>query len=66
MMLKMSKFLRDSKGATAIEYALIVSLIGIVLISGVRFLGNTLLAQMNNITENIGAAMYGAVNDADI
>ena len=43
------KFLRDSKGATAIEYALIASLIAVVAISGMKAIGGKISVQLNNI-----------------
>ncbi|MBR1735003.1 MAG: Flp family type IVb pilin [Alphaproteobacteria bacterium] len=50
-----SKFLRNkSKGATAIEYALIASLIAVVAITGMRLIGNKILSQLNNIADNLG------------
>lgn len=36
------KFLRDERGATAIEYALIASLIGLVIITAVGAVGSSL------------------------
>ena len=54
MLTKVFKFLRDSKGATAIEYALIASLIAVVAITGMRTLGSKILTQLNNIANNIG------------
>jgi len=54
MLVKISKFLRNSKGATAIEYALIASLIAVVAISGMKTIGNKILGQLNNIANNLG------------
>lgn len=54
MISKVSRFLKNSKGATAIEYALIASLIAVVAIAGMRVIGNKILSQLNNIAENIG------------
>lgn len=45
------KLLKDSKGATAIEYALIASLIAVVAISGMRAIGNKVGSQLNNIAD---------------
>lgn len=47
---------KDSKGATAIEYALIASLIAVVAIAGMKVVGNKILGQLNNIASNIDAA----------
>ena len=54
MLTKLSKFLRNSKGATAIEYALIASLIAVVAITGMKAIGNKILNQLNNIANNLG------------
>ena len=54
MLTKLSKFLRNSKGATAIEYALIASLIAVVAIAGMKTIGNKILGQLNNIANNLG------------
>lgn len=54
MISKVSRFLKNSKGATAIEYALIASLIAVVAIAGMKTIGNKILAQLNNIADNLG------------
>ena len=55
MISAISKFLKKkSKGATAIEYALIASLIAVVAIAGMRFIGSKMLNQLNNIANNLG------------
>ncbi|NDC58302.1 MAG: Flp family type IVb pilin, partial [Alphaproteobacteria bacterium] len=38
----MKKFRKDENGATAIEYALIAGLIGVVIIAGATTLGNNI------------------------
>lgn len=43
----------SSQGATAIEYALIASLIAVVAITGMKAIGNNILSQLNNIAANI-------------
>ena len=45
------KLLRDSKGPTAIEYALIASLIAVVAISGMRLIGNKVNNQLGIIAD---------------
>lgn len=40
--------LRSDEGATAVEYALLISLIGAVIASVVALLGNTLLGVFND------------------
>ncbi|MEY4573689.1 MAG: Flp/Fap pilin component [Bacteroidota bacterium] len=48
--------LRDSeKGATAVEYALIVGLIAVVIIAGVTILGT----QINQIFKDVGSTVSG-------
>jgi len=54
MLTKLAKFLKSSKGATAIEYALIASLIAVVAITGMKAIGNKILHQLNNIANNLG------------
>ncbi|MBO6055536.1 MAG: Flp family type IVb pilin [Alphaproteobacteria bacterium] len=54
MLTKLARFLRSSKGATAIEYALIASLIAVVAISGMKLIGGKILNQLNNIANNLG------------
>ena len=54
MLTRLSKFLKNSKGATAIEYALIASLIAVVAITGMKAIGNKILHQLNNIATNLG------------
>ena len=46
-------FLRDESGATAIEYALIASLIAIVIITAVALVGT----QVSTVFTEIGAAL---------
>ena len=54
MLMKIAKFLRNSKGATAIEYALIASLIAVVAITALRNIGTKIQSQLNNIANNLG------------
>ena len=42
-----TKFLKDESGATAIEYGLIIALVGVVIIAGVTTLGTKLNATFN-------------------
>ena len=53
MLTKLARFLKSSKGATAIEYALIASLIAVVAIAGMRQIGNKILCQLQNIANNL-------------
>lgn len=45
---------RHDGGATAIEYAVIASLIGVAAITAVRTLGNRLQATLSNIAHTLG------------
>ena len=44
---------RDERGATAVEYGLMVALIAIVIIAAVTLLGNNLKALFNDIAGKI-------------
>ena len=48
------KFLRDERGATAIEYALIASLIGLVIITTVGAVGSSL----TGVFEDVAAGFH--------
>ena len=50
----LTKILRCDKGATAIEYALIASLISIAGIAAMQGLGNKLNTTFNNVSNNLG------------
>jgi len=50
----LSRFLADETGATAIEYGLIVALIGVVIISSVTALG----ANLNKTLSKAGASIH--------
>ncbi|MDR0677732.1 MAG: Flp family type IVb pilin [Holosporaceae bacterium] len=55
MLYRLSRLLKKgTKGATAIEYALIASLIAVVAIAGMKLIGNKILNQLNNIADNLG------------
>jgi pilus assembly protein Flp/PilA len=43
----------EEKGATAVEYGLMVALIAVVIITAVTLLGNNLAALFNNIAGSI-------------
>ena len=47
---------RDDRGATAVEYGLMVALIAVVIITAVTLLGNNLKGVFNSIATSIGAA----------
>ncbi len=48
-----SKLVSDEKGATAVEYGLIVGLIAVVIIGAVGTLGGTLLGWFNDINTGL-------------
>ncbi len=50
----LSDFLSNESGASAIEYALIASLISIVIIGGATVLGTTLQATFNSFAAFLG------------
>ena len=52
-MFGLTKFLRCEKGATAIEYALIASLISIAAIIGMQNLGGRMNTMFNNVSNNL-------------
>jgi pilus assembly protein Flp/PilA len=47
------KMIKDSKGATAIEYGLIAALIAVAAITAMTSLGNQLTKTFNNVTNNM-------------
>ena len=55
MMETLRSFIKREDGASAIEYALIAGLIGIVIIGGATFLGG----EINDILNRIGTALKG-------
>ena len=52
-MLTIRKFVRNSKGATAIEYGLIAALIAVAAITAMKGLGNSLQNTFNNVATNM-------------
>ena len=48
------RFFRDERGATAIEYALIASLIGLVIIGAVTAIGDALNGTFNDAAAGLG------------
>ncbi|MFM8743334.1 MAG: Flp family type IVb pilin [Cytophagales bacterium] len=51
-----NKFIKDQSGATALEYGLLASLIAVVIIAGVSFLGKNLNNTFNKLGSTIGSA----------
>jgi pilus assembly protein Flp/PilA len=54
-MKKIRNFLKNSKGATAIEYGLIAALIAVAAIAAMQGLGNQLKKTFGNVTSNMKA-----------
>ena len=52
-MQKMRAFLKNSKGATAIEYGLIAALIAVAAIAAMGTLGNTIKATFGAVTDGM-------------
>ena len=52
-LIKLQARLQDEKGATAVEYGLMVALIAVVIIAGVTLLGTTLQGLFNDIAGKI-------------
>jgi pilus assembly protein Flp/PilA len=50
---KVSRFVKDESGATAIEYGLIASLIAIAIIAASTQLGTKLSGTFNNVANNL-------------
>ena len=51
----MRKFLKNNKGATAIEYGLIAALIAVAAITAMSALGTKLSNTFNNVTTAMGS-----------
>ena len=54
----MSQFIKelfsDRRGMTAIEYGLLVTLVGIFVLTGLGIVGNTINAQLMTISSHLG------------
>jgi pilus assembly protein Flp/PilA len=55
-MQKIRSFLKNNKGATAIEYGLIAALIAVAAIAAMQGLGNQLTKTFGNVTNNMKAS----------
>ena len=53
LMKKLVNFFKDEEGATAVEYAIMVALIAVVIIAAVTFLGTTI----SDIFSDVGATI---------
>ena len=50
------QFMREEEGTTAVEYGLMLALIGVLIIAAVQGLGNTLAARFNAVGNLIAAS----------
>nr|WP_295667855.1 Flp family type IVb pilin [Sphingomonas sp.] len=55
-MKKIRNFIKNSKGATAIEYGLIAALIAVAAIAAMQGLGNQLKTTFSNVSSNMKAS----------
>ena len=53
-MSKFLKLIKNTKGATAIEYGLIAALIAVAAIAAMQSVGNKLNTTFNNVSNNLG------------
>jgi pilus assembly protein Flp/PilA len=53
---KLIRFFKDEEGATAVEYAIMVALIAIVIIAAVIFLGEKVCETFSNVGSHLDAA----------
>ena len=49
------KFFQDEAGVSAVEYALLVALIALVIVAAVQLLGTTLSSTFNSAATSIGS-----------
>jgi len=56
MQSKIQSMLKDEKGATMVEYALMVALVAVIAIAAVTLLGTNVASRFNQIAGSIGAA----------
>ena len=55
-MQKIRNFIKNSKGATAIEYGLIAALIAVAAIAAMQGLGNSLNKTFNNVSTKLNGS----------
>jgi pilus assembly protein Flp/PilA len=53
------KLLKNTKGATAIEYGLIAALVAVAIVGGLRALGPALNGAFNNVATTVSGAAGG-------
>ncbi len=51
---KMIGFFKDEEGATAVEYAIMVALIAVVIIAGVKIIGEKASTVFNTVGSTLG------------
>jgi pilus assembly protein Flp/PilA len=51
-----SRFIRDEEGATAVEYALMVALIAVVIIAAVTFIGTSASEKFSEVGDAVSGA----------
>lgn len=56
IMKQIIRIIRDTKGATAIEYGLIAALIAVAAITAMQSLGNNLSGTFNQVSSNMTAS----------
>ena len=61
MLLTVRAILADTRGATAIEYALILSLVFLAMIGGVEAFSTQLIAVWNHVSTTSANAMAGSI-----
>ena len=55
-----SRLRRDQRGATAVEYGIMVALIAVVIIAAVSLLGGNLLSTFNGVACSVKGGTYTA------
>ena len=53
---RLRQFARNTKGATAIEYGLIVSLIVLAMVGALTLVANSTIGMWNDVSENVAEA----------
>jgi pilus assembly protein Flp/PilA len=53
----LSSFLRDTGGATAVEYAMIAVLVGLAVVGGATALGQAVAAKFQGVSTSFSAAV---------
>lgn len=56
-------FCKDESGATAVEYVLLASILGVGLAFGIGALGNDTQTAYQNLGESVGTQVEGQIDD---